>query len=150
MGGLEQLHPLFQPLCGWAGEDRRGRRNPEGDRHGCGALSLEDRERGRRGEREREGERERSKRRSLGWGSAAPPAPQQPVASPPGPSPAGSGAGGNRGVRGSRWGRGRVLPNRLQQHVPGRGGSARSREGVWLPWDGGLLDPQGGSLAPHR
>lgn len=22
--------------------------------------------------------------------------------------------------------------------------------GVWLPWDGGLLDPQCGSLAPHR
>lgn len=146
MGGLEQLHPLFQPLCGWAGGAGGAGGIPKATGTAAerclwktGREGDEERGKGREGEEQAPGlgvgERCTSSHLSNRW------------CHPPGPSPPGTRAGATRGVRGSRGG-GRLLPNRLQQHVPGE---ALPGAG-WVPGSPGMggdsASPGWGSRSP--
>jgi len=122
--------PCNGPQLGLGG--RKGRRNPEGGRHGFRLLlSLQETERDGDKEREKKGGREGERASARAWrgGSAAQQPPQQPVAfaPPTRPSPWGSDAGAASAAGWSLgvWDGEGGLPNRLQQHVPLCRSSAR-------------------------
>lgn len=143
MGGLEQLHPLLRPLCGWAGgqEGQEESRRRQARLRSAASGRQRDREMRREGKGGREGEEQAP---GLGVGERCtishlsnrglhPPDPPHRAAGLGEPGSPGGPGGARKGLT-----------------EPAAATCAPEPGGVWLPSDGGLLDPQGGCLAPHR
>lgn len=132
MGGLEQLHPLLRPLCGWAGgqEGQEESRRRQARLRSAASGRQRDREMRREGKGGREGEEQAP---GLGVGERCTISHLSNRGLHP-PDPPHRAAGLGEPGR-SRGGQGRVLPSRLQQHVPWSrevSGSPRMG-GFWIP-----------------